>query len=140
MSSSSTIRSYGGTTSRPIVELLRQNGAREVHMRVHSPPIRWPCYLGVDMATREELIAAHLSVEEIGRAIGADSIGYLSLEGLFRAIGLPRERFCAACLTGRYPVPVPPERLLRRRAMPLEDHPTSEKETATVAVVAARQC
>jgi len=129
-----------GTTSRPIVELLRQNGAREVHMRVHSPPIRWPCYLGVDMATREELIAAHLSVEEIGRAIGADSIGYLSLEGLFRAIGLPRERFCAACLTGRYPVPVPPERLLRRRATPLEDHPTSEKETATVAAVAARQC
>nr|WP_286207356.1 amidophosphoribosyltransferase [Thermomicrobium sp. CFH 73360] len=104
-----------GTTSRPIVELLRQNGAREVHMRVHSPPIRWPCYLGVDMATRDELIAAHLSVEEIGRAIGADSIGYLSLDGLFRAIGLPRERFCAACLTGHYPVPVPPERLLRRR-------------------------
>ncbi|MCS7246046.1 MAG: amidophosphoribosyltransferase [Thermomicrobium sp.] len=103
-----------GTTSRPIVELLRQNGAREVHMRVHSPPIRWPCYLGVDMATRDELIAARLSVEEIGRAIGADSIGYLSLDGLFRAIGLPRQRFCAACLTGRYPVPVPPERLLRR--------------------------
>lgn len=103
-----------GTTSRPIVELLKQNGAREVHMRVHSPPIRWPCYLGVDMATRDELIAAHLSVEAIGRAIGADSIGYLSLDGLFRAIGLPRQRFCAACLTGNYPVPVPLERLQRR--------------------------
>uniref|UniRef100_A0A831T7J9 Amidophosphoribosyltransferase n=2 Tax=Thermorudis TaxID=1649508 RepID=A0A831T7J9_9BACT len=96
-----------GTTSRPIVELLRQNGAREVHMRVHAPPIMWPCYLGVDMATREELIAARLSVEEIGRAIGADSIGYLSLEGLLRAIGLPHDRFCTACLTGQYPVPVP---------------------------------
>jgi len=103
-----------GTTSRPIVELLKQNGAREVHMRVHSPPIRWPCYLGVDMATREELIAARLSVEEIGKAIGADSIGYLSLEGLFRAIGLPRNRFCAACLTGHYPVPVPAEHFARR--------------------------
>ncbi|MCX2726156.1 amidophosphoribosyltransferase [Thermomicrobium sp. 4228-Ro] len=103
-----------GTTSRPIVELLKQNGAREVHMRVHSPPIRWPCHLGVDMATREELIAAHLSVEEIGQAIGADSIGYLSLEGLFRAIGLPADRFCAACLTGRYPVPIPPEHFQRR--------------------------
>jgi len=103
-----------GTTSRPIVELLKQNGAREVHMRVHSPPIRWPCHLGVDMATREELIAAHLSVEEIGKAIGADSIGYLSLEGLFRAIGLPANRFCAACLTGRYPVPIPPEHFQQR--------------------------
>ncbi len=96
-----------GTTSRPIVELLRQNGAREVHMRVHAPPIMWPCYLGVDMATRDELIAARLSIEEVGRAIGADSIGYLSLEGLLRAIGLPRDRFCTACLTGQYPLPVP---------------------------------
>lgn len=104
-----------GTTSRPIVELLKQNGAREVHMRVHSPPIRWPCYLGVDMATRDELIAAQLNVEEIGRTIGADSLGYLSLEGLFRAMGLPKERFCAACLTGHYPVPVPLKRLTRRR-------------------------
>ncbi|MBX6341789.1 MAG: amidophosphoribosyltransferase, partial [Thermomicrobiaceae bacterium] len=92
-----------GTTSKPIVDLLRQNGAREVHMRVHAPPIMWPCHLGVDMARREELIAANLSVEEIGRAIGADSIGYLSLDGLFRALELPRTRFCAACLTGRYP-------------------------------------
>ncbi len=95
-----------GTTSRPIVELLRQNGAREVHMRVHAPPIMWPCYLGVDMARRDELIAANKSVEEIGRVIGADSIKYLSLDGLMRAINLPSDRFCTACLTGIYPVPV----------------------------------
>ncbi|MDI3340363.1 MAG: amidophosphoribosyltransferase [Sphaerobacter sp.] len=95
-----------GTTSRPIVELLRQSGAREVHMRVHAPPIMWPCYLGVDMARRDELIAARMSVDEIGRTIGADSIGYLSLEGLLRAIALPRSRFCTACLTGEYPVPI----------------------------------
>lgn len=95
-----------GTTSRPIVDLLKQNGAREVHMRVHAPPIMWPCYMGVDMARRDELIAAKMSVEEIGQTIGADSIGYLSLEGLLRAIDLPRSRFCTACLTGNYPIPI----------------------------------
>ena len=73
-----------GTTSRPIVNLLRQAGAKEVHMRVHAPPMMWPCYLGVDLARREELIAARMSVEEIGQHIGADTIGYLSLEGLLK--------------------------------------------------------
>jgi len=95
-----------GTTSKPIVDLLRQNGAREVHMRVHAPPIMWPCYFGVDMARRDELIAANKSVDEIGKLIGADSIKYLSLDGLLRAIDLPRDRFCTACLTGDYPLPV----------------------------------
>jgi amidophosphoribosyltransferase len=95
-----------GTTSKPIIDLLRQNGAREVHMRVHAPPIKWPCYLGVDMAKRSELIAANLSVEEIGERIGADSIGYLSLEGLMRAINAGDDCFCTGCLTGQYPVPV----------------------------------
>jgi amidophosphoribosyltransferase len=95
-----------GTTSKPIVDLLRQNGAHEVHMRVHAPPIMWPCYLGVDMARRSELIAANKSIEEIGCAIGADSIGYLSLDGLLRAIKQPRNSFCTGCLTGQYPVPV----------------------------------
>jgi amidophosphoribosyltransferase len=95
-----------GTTSKPIVDLLRNNGATEVHMRVHAPPIKWPCYLGVDMARRSELIAAHLSVDEIGEKIGADSIGYLSLDGLLRAIDAGNHRFCTGCLTGQYPVPV----------------------------------
>ena len=95
-----------GTTSKPIIDLLRQNGAAEVHMRVHAPPVIWPCYLGVDMARKEELIGAQLEVEEIGRAIGADSIAYLSLEGLIKAIDLPENRFCTGCLTGNYPVPV----------------------------------
>src|SRR5699024_6836791 len=71
-----------GTTSRPIVDLVRQAGAKEVHMRVHAPPIMWPCYLGVDLARREELIAAQMSIPEIGEHIGADSIGYLTLDGL----------------------------------------------------------
>lgn len=94
-----------GTTSKPIVDLVRQAGAREVHMRVHAPPIMWPCYLGVDLAAREELIAARMSVEEIGRHIGADSIGYLTLDGLFKAIGKGDKRFCTGCMTGQYPVP-----------------------------------
>jgi amidophosphoribosyltransferase len=95
-----------GTTSRPIVNLLRHAGAKEVHMRVHAPPMMWPCYLGVDLARREELIAARMTVEEIGQHIGADSIGYLSLEGLLKAIDSPAGGFCTGCLTGHYPVPV----------------------------------
>jgi amidophosphoribosyltransferase len=94
-----------GTTSRPIVDLVRQAGAREVHMRVHAPPIMWPCYLGVDLAAREELIAARMSVQEIGCHIGADSIDYLTLDGLFRAIDKGDKRFCTGCMTGHYPVP-----------------------------------
>jgi amidophosphoribosyltransferase len=95
-----------GTTSRPIVDLLRQAGAREVHMRVHAPPMMWPCHLGVDLAKRDELIAARLSVPEIGEYIGADSIGYLSLDGLTEAIGGRKTGYCTGCLTGNYPVRV----------------------------------
>jgi amidophosphoribosyltransferase len=95
-----------GTTSRPIVNLLRQAGAKEVHMRVHAPPIMWPCYLGVDLASRNELIAARMSVPEIGEHIGVDSIGYLSLPGLIHAIGAPNGGFCTGCLTGSYPLNV----------------------------------
>ena len=75
-------------------------------MRVHAPPIKWPCYLGVDMASRDELIAANKSIEEIAEVIGVDSLGYLSHEGLFRAINHPSSNFCSACLTGDYPVNV----------------------------------
>ena len=97
-----------GTTSRPIVQLLRDAGAREVHMRVHAPPIMWPCFMGVDLASRSELIAARFDadVAAIGRQIGVDSLAYLSLEGLFRAIDRPQDQFCTACLTGEYPVPL----------------------------------
>ncbi|MGC8838302.1 MAG: amidophosphoribosyltransferase [Anaerolineae bacterium] len=93
-----------GTTSAPIVALVRQAGALEVHVRVSSPPIRFPCFMGVDMATREELIAATHSVEEIREHLGADSLGYLSLDGLLWAVGQPRVGHCLACFTGDYPV------------------------------------
>jgi len=94
-----------GTTSGPIVNLLRQAGAAEVHMRVASPPIRYQCYMGVDMSTREELIAARMSVDEIARYIEADSLGYISLEGLLEAVGPGEGDHCRACFTGEYPVP-----------------------------------
>jgi amidophosphoribosyltransferase len=95
-----------GTTTLPLVRLVRQAGAEEVHVRIHSPAFRWPCYLGLDVATRGELIAAHKSVEEIAAHINANSLGYLSVEGLLRAMDVPRSEFCFGCFTGDYPVPV----------------------------------
>jgi amidophosphoribosyltransferase len=95
-----------GTTTTPLVRLLRQAGAEEVHVRIHSPALRWPCYLGLDIATRKELIAAYKSVAEVAVQINANSLGYLSVEGLVRAIDAPRDGFCVGCFTGNYPVPV----------------------------------
>jgi len=95
-----------GTTSGPIVALLRQAGAREVHMRVASPPIRYPCFMGVDMASQDELIAAHQSTDEIARHIGVDSLAYLSLEGLRSAVPGNGVGHCQACFDGDYPVAV----------------------------------
>jgi amidophosphoribosyltransferase len=95
-----------GNTSGPIVELLRKHGAKEVHMRICSPPIRHSCFFGVDMARRDELIGAKKSIEEIRKHIGADSLGYLSLEGMVRATGGTQDEYCAACFTGDYLVPV----------------------------------
>jgi len=95
-----------GTTTPKVVNLLRRAGAKEVHMRVCAPPIRYPCHFGVDMATRGELIAARKTVSEIQDFIGADSLGYLSTEGLIKAVALPKDIFCVACFTGNYPIPV----------------------------------
>jgi amidophosphoribosyltransferase len=95
-----------GTTTPKVIKLLRKSGAREIHMRVCAPPIRYPCFFGVDMATRWELIAAQKTIPQIRDFIGADSLGYLSIDGLIKAVGLPREKFCLACFTGEYPVPV----------------------------------
>ncbi len=95
-----------GTTTRPIVDLLRRAGATEVHVRIHSPAMAHPCYLGVDTARREELIAHRMSIPEITEHIGADSLGYLSLPGLFRAVNMGGDRLCSGCFTGNYPVPM----------------------------------
>ncbi|MGZ4154427.1 MAG: amidophosphoribosyltransferase [Actinomycetota bacterium] len=96
-----------GTTTRQIVLALREAGAAEVHLRITSPPIKWPCFYGIDMPTRQELVASDLSVEEIRAFIGADSLGYLSLDGLVRAAGSPKDDFCRACFDGEYPIPIP---------------------------------
>jgi amidophosphoribosyltransferase len=88
------------------VAMLREAGAAEVHVRISSPPVAWPCFFGIDFATRAELIAGSLSVAEIRESIGADSLGFLSLEGLIEATTLPGGRLCTACFSGDYPVPV----------------------------------
>ncbi len=95
-----------GTTTPHVVSLLRKAGAREIHLRICAPPIRHPCFLGVDMAREWELIAAQKSVPEIRDYLGADSLGYLSLDGLIKAVALPKDIFCLACFTGDYPIPV----------------------------------
>jgi amidophosphoribosyltransferase len=95
-----------GTTTPSVVKILKKAGAKEVHMRICAPPIKYPCFFGVDMATRRELIASQKSVPEICSFIGADSLGYLSIEGLIKSVGAPRDTFCLACFTGDYPIPV----------------------------------
>jgi amidophosphoribosyltransferase len=98
-----------GTTSRKIVKMIRSSGAREVHMRISSPPIQWPCYYGIDTPTRKELIASSHAPEEIRRYLGADSLGYLSLDGMLKATGADPAHFCHACFTGNYRVGIEPE-------------------------------
>ncbi|MDP2731224.1 MAG: amidophosphoribosyltransferase [Dehalococcoidales bacterium] len=95
-----------GTTTPQVIKLLRKAGTKEVHIRICAPPICYPCFLGVDMATRWELIAAQKTIPEIRDFIGADSLGYLSIDGLIKAVGLPKDIFCLACFTGDYPIPV----------------------------------
>jgi amidophosphoribosyltransferase len=95
-----------GTTTPHVVSLLKKAGAAEVHLRICAPPIRYPCFFGVDMASKWELIAARKTVPEIKEHLGADSLGYLSLDGLIRAVDLPKDIFCLACFTGAYPIPV----------------------------------
>jgi amidophosphoribosyltransferase len=96
-----------GTTTKQVVQVLREAGATEVHIRIPCPPIQWPCFYGIDMPTRQELIAADLTVEQIRDYLGADSLGYLSLEGMVEAAEGPAESFCRACFDGQYPIPVP---------------------------------
>ena len=95
-----------GTTSKKIVKMLREAGAKEVHLRISSPPTQYSCHYGIDTPTRRELIASHSSLEEIRTFVDADSLGYLSKEGMMEAFGRPEHATCAACFTGRYPVEI----------------------------------
>ncbi len=109
-----------GTTSRRIIDVLRRAGAREVHLRVSSPPMRYPCFMGVDIGSSKQLVAANRSVDEVRAFIGADSLAYLSIPGLMRAVGAGTiDEFCRACFDGSYPVPVPQQ--LEMDKMAFED-------------------
>jgi amidophosphoribosyltransferase len=104
-----------GTTSRRIVDMVRKAGAREVHMRIGSPAIISPCYLGIDMASRDELVAAHKTVAGVEALINADSLGYVSVQGLVEAVGIPEDDLCLGCFTGVYPVEIPGEKCKRHQ-------------------------
>jgi amidophosphoribosyltransferase len=96
-----------GTTTKQVVQALREAGATEVHIRITCPPIQWPCFYGIDFPTRQELIAADLTVDQIRSYVGADSLGYLSLDGMVAAAGEPKETYCRACFDGAYPIEIP---------------------------------
>lgn len=109
-----------GNTQRALVAMLREAGAAEVHVRISSPPITWPCFYGIDFASRAELLATGLEVDEVRQAIGADSLGYLSLDGMIAATRQPRSSLCTACFTGKYPIPIPEERLIGKNLLERE--------------------
>ena len=122
-----------GTTIKKIVKILREAGAAEVHLRIGCPPIKAPCYLGIDMKTRDQFIANNRTVEEVSTFVGADSLGYLSMTGLVRALSHPKEDICFGCLTSVYPVEVPGEKFrgmekLERFATPAKKTETAEKK------------
>ena len=113
-----------GPTSRAIVRMLRDAGAKEVHFRIMSPPYRWPCFYGMDTGTRGELLAANMTVGEIEEYLGVDSLAFLTLDRLLDAIGTPGAGFCTACLSGDYPVDVPVtlhKGVLEKNDMPVGD-------------------
>ncbi len=106
-----------GNTQRALVRMLREAGAAEVHVRISSPPVMWPCFYGIDFASRAELIASGMGVGEIRASIGADSLAFVSLAGLTAASGQPAERLCRACFDGSYPIPIPQRELAGKQLL-----------------------
>ena len=115
-----------GNTQRAVVRMLREAGAAEVHVRISSPPIKWPCFFGIDFATRAELIATGLGVDEICTSLGADSLGYISEDGMIAATDQSRDELCTACFSGTYPMELPSEDRLGKSLLELEFTPTEE--------------
>ncbi|GAA2684279.1 amidophosphoribosyltransferase [Streptomyces lunalinharesii] len=109
-----------GNTQRALVRMLREAGAAEVHIRISSPPIKWPCFFGIDFATRAELIANGLSVEEIGKSLGADSLSYISIDGMIEATAIDKPKLCRACFDGEYPMELPDPELLGKHLLESE--------------------
>ncbi len=110
-----------GTTTRSEIDLLREGGAREVHLRINCPPIRYPCFYGIDTSAQEELIAARMTVEQIRDHLGADSLEYLTMPNLVKAVGLPKNNFCTACFDARYPIPIPEDVKISKAMLETED-------------------
>ncbi len=119
-----------GTTTGPEIQLLRDAGAREIHLRINCPPIKYGCFYGVDTsAGRQELIAARLSVEQIRDHLGADTLEYLNMKNLIAAVGLPKNNFCTACFDNQYPIPIPKElKAAKSGSPPLEDSKEARTE------------
>ena len=109
-----------GNTQRALVRMLREAGAAEVHVRISSPPIKWPCFFGIDFATRAELIANGMSVEEICQSLGADSLAYISTDRMIEATGIPKNDLCRACFDGEYPMELPDPELLGKNLLETE--------------------
>lgn len=107
-----------GNTQRALIRMLREAGAKEIHVRISAPPVKWPCFFGIDFATRAELIANGLDTEEICRSLGADSLGYISLDGMIEATEQNSSQLCTACFSGDYKIPVPPEADLSDKELP----------------------
>ena len=130
-----------GTTTRGMIQMLRDAGAEEVHLRISSPPYRWPCFYGMDTGSRGELLAAQMSVEEIREHLGVDTIAYLTIDRLIDAVGAPGAGFCDACLTGEYPVAITPSAargvLHDDPTSPVDEMATATNAAANVAVPAA---
>jgi amidophosphoribosyltransferase len=113
--------------------MLREAGAAEIHVRISSPPITWPCFYGIDFATRAELIATGLGVEDVRKSIGADSLGYLTKDGMVAATGQAESTLCTACFTGKYPIELPAadrlgKNLLERSTAPEACNPGPDSE------------
>ncbi|MHB8159166.1 MAG: amidophosphoribosyltransferase [Thermoleophilia bacterium] len=125
-----------GNTTRKLVRMLYDSGATEVHLRISSPPITHSCFYGIDTATNTELIASEKTVEEIRKQVGADSLEYISLAGLQRALGRPAEAYCRACFTGNYPIDIPAELKLSKHRFEQIEQDSAEKEPAVKEPVA----
>ncbi len=124
-----------GNTQRALVRMLREAGAAEVHIRISSPPVKWPCFYGIDFASRAELIANGLAVDEIGSSLGADSLGYISEEGMVAATEQPAAQLCTACFSGQYPIELPPADRLGKHLLEQNELPLGAPEDGLVSIL-----
>jgi amidophosphoribosyltransferase len=117
-----------GNTQRAVIKMLRESGAAEIHLRISAPPVKWPCFYGIDFATRAELIANGLNTEEIAKSLGADSLAYITVDGLTEATQQPADRLCRACFDGVYPIELPEDELLGKHLLEIAVDPLARTD------------